>query len=75
MVLTYPSGHELQVDFGNKRVHYKYSVAAQDATMLRDQQIWCDKMFKTDTVWYRFNNKEFAFVHKKDAMWFALKWS
>jgi hypothetical protein len=75
MVLTYPKHHGFYVDFGTKRVYYPYYVLLNDSLSFKVQQQWCSDNFKVDTWWSRYQIHEFAFVYKKDAIWFALKWS
>lgn len=63
------------MDFGTKRVQYNYYVQLTTRSAFQEQQQWCHENFKVDDWWSRYQNCEFAFVHKKDAVWFALKWS
>ena len=65
----------LSLDYGTGHVTLKHSVwvGQQDHTVFPKVK-WCEETFKPNTFKYFYDGKIY-FKHKKDLMWFMLRWS
>lgn len=62
----------LYVDYGNRRVEYKYAVSVYRSN--RDEQVnWCEATFKSESFRYYRPDSAIYFKRKKDLMWFKLR--